>query len=264
MRVLPALIAGALLAAPPVAAEESAFSQVRAERGLTLHKEMYILPASWANVYHGSQTEVVYQLSAKHEIFGSRFFLAYSQISFWQAYDKGNSSPFRDTNYNPEVFYRFRESSWHGGRVGVDVGFEHESNGQRVPRSRSWNLVYLAPWYRTGDWLIYFKARYRVPEEAKETPDSPVGDDNPDITDYLGYSDVHLVRLFGDGHQLRLLMRGYLGTDRGLVALTWSMPLPHAGGDAWVCVKFSGGYGESLMDYRRSVTRIGAGIMFNR
>jgi phospholipase A1 len=225
---------------------------------------MYILPASWSDVYKGRQTEVVYQLSAKHEIFGSRFFLAYSQISYWQAYDKGNSSPFRDTNYNPEVLYRFRETPWRGGHVGADAGFEHESNGQRVPRSRSWNLLYFAPWYRTGDWLIYLKARYRIPEEAKETPDSAVGDDNPTITDYLGYSDIHILRLFPGGHQLRFLMRGYLGTDRGLLVLTYSLPLSHSGGDAWACVRVSSGYGESLMDYDRSVTRIGAGIMFNR
>ncbi|MCP4571716.1 MAG: phospholipase A [bacterium] len=245
-------------------AEESTFSLVRTGRGLGLHKEMFIQPYSWSDDYYGSQSEVIFQLSAKHDLLGSRFFLAYSQISYWQAYDKKNSSPFRDTNYNPEVFYRFRESPLGSGFLGADLGFEHESNGQRVPLSRSWNLAYGTGWFRTDDWFVHVKARYRMPEDDKETPDSPVGDDNPKITDYLGHSDVTVARLFGDGHQLRLLVRGYVGTDKGLLVLTWSHVLPRTDGNTYACLRLSNGWGESLMDYNRHNTRIGIGIMFNR
>ena len=245
-------------------ADESAFALVRTGHGLTLHKEMYVLPFTWSDEYNGSQTEVVFQLSAKHDLFGTRFYLAYSQISYWQAYDEKNSSPFRDTNYNPEILYRFRESPLGSGFFAADAGFEHESNGQPAPQSRSWNLLYLSPFFRTDEWFFYVKARYRIPEDDKETPDSPLGDDNPDITDYLGYSDIHVARLFGNGHQLRFLMRGYLGTDKGLLVLTYSLPLPRTGGESFACLRLSNGYGESLLDYNRSITRIGIGIMFNR
>ena len=247
-----------------VESDESTFSLVRTGRGLGLHEEMFVLPVTWSDMYNGAQTEVVFQLSAKHDLFGSRFYLAYSQISYWQAYDNANSSPFRDTNYNPEIFYRFRETPLGSGFLGADLGLEHESNGQPVPQSRSWNLAYLTPWFRTDDWLVHVKARYRVPEDEKETPDSPLGDDNPDITDYLGHSDITVAHLFGNGHQLRFLMRGYLGTDKGLLVLTYSLPLPRTGGESFACLRLSNGYGESLMDYNKSITRIGIGIMFNR
>ncbi len=243
---------------PPVT-----FSLIDTGHGLTLHKEMYFLPVTYANEYDGKQMEVVYQLSAKHDLFRTGFFFAYNQISFWQAYDNANSSPFRDTNYNPEIFFRFTERRWQHGLVGADAGFEHESNGQLVPHSRSWNLLYLAPSYHRDNWLIYAKVRYRIPEEEKETPDSALGDDNPDITDYLGYTDIHAYYMLPRKQLLHLLVRGFVGTDKGNVSLNYSIPVRGAE-DGYVCVRFFHGYGESLMDYNRSVTRIGIGIMFNR
>lgn len=239
------------------------FSFIRTGTGLTLHKEMFVEPYTYAEVYDGSQAEVVFQLSAKHDIFGSRFYVAYSQISFWQAYDKDNSSPFRDTNYNPEVFYRAQESAWGSGWCGADAGFEHQSNGQLVPLSRSWNLLYLAPYYHGDNWLAYVKLRYRIPETEKETPLAAVGDDNPDISDYLGYSDVHFTYLLPGEHMLHFLMRGVVGTGKGNVSLTYSFPVPRSEG-GFIMFRVFHGYGESLLDYDRTLTRVGFGLMFNR
>jgi phospholipase A1 len=247
----------------PASAAPYEFPLIQTGTGLTLHKEMFVQPFTYAEVYDGSQAEVVFQLSAKHDIFGSGFYLAYSQISFWQAYDRNNSSPFRDTNYNPEVFYRAPETTWGSGLLGADAGFEHESNGQPVPMSRSWNLLYLAPYYHGDNWLAYVKLRYRVPEEKKETPLSPLGDDNPDITDYLGYSDVHLYYLLANEHLLHFLTRGFVGTGKGNVSLTYSLPVPRSEG-GFIMFRLFHGYGESLLDYNRTITRIGIGLMFNR
>lgn len=243
--------------------ESVTFSLIDTSRGLTMHKELYALPFTHANRYHGAETEAVFQLSAKHDIFGSRFFFAYTQISFWQAYDTGGSSPFRDTNYNPEIFYRHPESRLGAGLAGFAAGAEHESNGQRLPLSRSWNLLYLAPHYHGEHWLVYLKLRYRIPENDKTSPDDPLGDDNPDITDYLGHSDLHLYYALPRGHLLHFLMRGYLGTSRGNVSLNWSFPVP-GNMDAYLVARFFSGYGESLMDYDRSINRIGIGFMFDR
>jgi phospholipase A1 len=239
------------------------FSLTQAGSGLTLHKEMYVLPFTYSDEYNGRKTEVVFQLSAKHDIFGTRFYVAYSQISFWQAYDAANSAPFRETNYNPEIFYRFKKSVLGPGSLGADAGFEHESNGQRVPYSRSWNLLYLAPFLQGNNWLAYVKLRYRIPEKEKETPDSPEGDDNPDITDYLGYSDVNFFIMLPKGNLLHFLMRGYLGTGKGNVSLNYSFPMPRSE-SSFLTVRLFHGYGESLIDYNRSITRIGIGLMFNR
>jgi phospholipase A1 len=239
------------------------FPLVQTGPGLTLHKEMYVLPVTYAEAYHGQHTEVIFQLSAKHRIFGSRFYFAYSQISFWQAYDFENSAPFRETNYNPELFYRFKETPRGTGAAGMDAGFEHESNGQPVPASRSWNLLYLAPYLRTADWLFYVKLRYRIPEEDKTSPDQVSGDDNPDITDYLGWSDLHFQYRFANNQFIHLQVRGWIGTGKGNVSLNWSPPL-HGAKDTFFLVRFFHGYGESLIDYDRTITRVGAGLMFNR
>jgi len=243
--------------------QPSVFSFIQTGRGLTLHKAMGVLPLTYSKDYNGAQTEVIFQLSAKQNLLGSRFYLAYSQISFWQAYDSQNSAPFRDTNYNPEIFYRFKETDWGAGAIGGDAGFEHESNGQRMPLSRSWNLLYLAPFYHRDNWMVHVKLRYRLPEDEKETPTSPEGDDNPDITDYLGYSDIHLYYMLPKGNQLHLTVQGYLGTDKGNVSLDYSLPLPRSSSGYFWAHLFSG-YGESLMDYNRSINRIGIGFLFNR
>ena len=256
-----------LILLPPstIRAEDQPFDfpLIHAGPGLTLHKEMYFLPLTYANEYHGSQTEVVFQLSAKQRFFGTRFYFAYTQISFWQAYDSGNSAPFRETNYNPELFYRFGEMARGPGSAGADVGFEHESNGQAVPLSRSWNLLYAAPYYHGNQWLAYVKLRYRIPEDPKETPLSAEGDDNPDITDYLGWSDIHFYYHFPNRHLVHLLVRGYIGTDKGNVSLNWSFPIPSVE-STFFLVQVSSGYGESLADYNESINRIGGGFMFNR
>jgi len=239
------------------------FPLVAAGHGLTLHKEMYALPYSYSPDYDGAETEVIFQLSAKHDLFGTPFYVAYTQISFWQAYNTAASSPFRDTNYNPEIFYRLRERPLAGGSFGADAGFEHESNGQRVPLSRSWNLLYLAPSWHDEAWLVYVKLRWRVPEDDKETPDSAEGDDNPDITDYLGYSDIHLEYRLPRGHLAHFTMRGYIGTGKGNVSLNYSIPMAGEE-DAFFVLRLFSGYGESLLDYDRYVNRVGIGIMFNR
>jgi len=265
-RVAPAAVLLLLLLCPTSGTAETTpheFSLIHTGPGLSLHKEMYILPYTYAEQYTGRNTEIVFQLSAKHRLFGTRFYVAYSQISFWQAYDYKDSAPFRETNYNPELFYRFKESKWGKGTIGADAGFEHESNGQRVPESRSWNLLYFSPHYHGDRWLAYVKLRYRIPEEEKTDPTSPEGDDNPDITDYLGWTDIQLYYVFGNEHMVHVEVRGYIGTDKGSLGLVYSIPIPKSEG-SYFMAQITNGYGDSLVDYNEHITRFGLGFMFNR
>ena len=249
----------------PVEAQDDSegFQLIHKGYGLSLHKEMYMMPITYSNKYNGIKTEVVFQLSAKHQIFKTPIYFGYTQISFWQAYDEKNSSPFRETNYNPELFYRTRRFPFYGGRFGADIGFEHESNGQKAPFSRSWNLLYACPYYYQSNFLLYLKFRYRLPEDKKEFEGSAVGDDNPDITDFLGYNDFHLFYRFSGHHLLHLTVRGNANTGKGCVALNYSMLIP-TGKVSFLNIRISHGYGESLVDYNRSLTRIGCGLMFAR
>ena len=102
LALLPALIAAPLQAQEPAVG----FQMVHAGPGLSLHKEMFMLPVTYSDEYNSNRTEAVFQISAKHRLFDTRIYFAFTQISFWQAYDHKNSAPFRETNYNPEIFYR--------------------------------------------------------------------------------------------------------------------------------------------------------------
>lgn len=240
---------------------ENNFQIIHTGPGLSLHKEMYTLPYTYSDEYHGNRSEAVFQISAKHRLFGSRFYFAYTQISFWQAYDHYNSAPFRETNYNPEIFYRTVRLQFLSGLIGADLGAEHESNGQTPPESRSWNLLYICPSFQLSDMLFYLKLRYRISENDKDYPEAAVGDDNPDITDFLGYNDLHFYYNFWKKHTIHAMIRGNLNQGKGGLSLNYSLPLPYSEKSFFV-MRFSKGYGESLVDYNKSLARFGIGIMF--
>lgn len=264
--LLPLLL---LLAAAPAVAQDAAsapehrFSLIESGPGLMLHREMFLLPATWSDRYNGQQTEAVFQISTKHRLFESRFYAAYTQLSFWQAYDLPNSAPFRETNYNPEFFYRFRPRPWSGGHLHADLGIEHESNGQPLPESRSWNQVFLRASYQKKNWLLVLRLRTRIRERGKDSPDDGIGDDNPDITDHLGYTDLEFHWRPGRGHGLRLRLRGNPDTGYGGLALTWSIPAPR-GDRSFYVVRVTQGHGESLIDHQRDLFRVGVGVLFCR
>src|SRR5437763_13415608 len=71
---------------------------------------------------------------------------AYSQLSYWQLFTPELSRPFRNTDHEPEVLYVAPIQSALPGewrlRMG-GLGIVHQSNGQSLPLSRSWNRVYL-------------------------------------------------------------------------------------------------------------------------
>ena len=240
-----------------------AYSTVSVARGLSMHKPMYVYPLSYSPDFEGDETEFIFQLSAKYRLFGKPLYFAYTQKSFWQLYNQDESRPFRETNYNPEIFYRFvpeDAEKWH--HWGADIGLEHESNGEALPLSRSWNRIYFAAFKAEGKNLLYLKTWYRIPDPKKETPDDPKGDDNPDIYKYYGYGEIHYARQIGKQQLLSSMIRGNPSTGKGGMSLSWSMP--NDSGTLFYSVSLWHGYGESLIDYNHSVTRLSFGIMLSR
>lgn len=126
--------------------------------------------------------EVKFQLSLKtklwQDILGKDLDLwfGYTQQSFWQLYSFDDSSPFRETNYEPEIILNYRTDyrllGWKGRFL--NVGLNHQSNGQSEPLSRSWNRVVASAGFEKGNFALLLKGWYRIPESSED-------DDNPKI-----------------------------------------------------------------------------------
>ena len=245
--------------------DPDAYDIVSAGRGLSLHKPMFLLPYTFSPAYDGRNTEVMFQLSFKQRLFGIPLYAAYSQKSFWQAYNTHDSAPFRETDYNPELFYRYipadRERWYH---LGADFGFEHESNGKALPDSRSWNRFYAAIFQAEDDHLIYWKWWYRLPENDSIPATDPQRDDNPHIGTYYGYSELtYEQQLFGR-QLLRAMVRYNPVTGKGAVNLQYTIPNKPSDPDFFWMLYMWQGYGEDLLNYNRSIFRIGVGVSLAR
>lgn len=243
--------------------DPEAYSIISVARGLSAHKANYVLPVTYNSRTQDDRWEVMFQISAKQSIFDRNLFLAYTQKSFWQFYSPDESAPFRETVYNPELFYRWTPDPQRFHHWGADFGIDHESNGQPLPNSRSWNRIFFAPFQARQKQLAYFKFWYRIPERNKESADDARGDDNPDIADYYGYAEFRLQRQFDrKGRMAALMARGNPATGKGALELTLSQP--NSGRSLFYCFYLWHGYGESLIDYNRSATRVGLGLMLAR
>ncbi|MGA9572995.1 MAG: phospholipase A [Lysobacterales bacterium] len=209
------------------------------------------------------KTEAQFQISLKVPLGVNLFnrfdiYAAYTNRSFWQVYNRDISSPFRETNHEPEVWAQFTPSWEILGFTNLanSIGVSHQSNGQGGVLSRSWNRIFANFVCARGNFAIDFKPWVRISESADK-------DDNPDITDYLGHYEIRAGYRW-NSQVFSLMSRNNLesGFDRGAVELGWSFPLwnyPYLKG----YIQYFYGYGESLIDYDNRVNRIGIGISLN-
>ena len=259
--------------------DESAIDQRRAaERAaestrfaLTPHKPNYVLPVSYNS--KADQTfepldpwEIKFQFSFKFElardVFGGDLLFGYTQQSYWQAYNKAVSSPFRETNYEPEVMWAHVWERSPGPLLprAIVLGFVHQSNGRSLPLSRSWNRVYANFVFEHENLYFSLKPWYRIPEPDKTDPLDPRGDDNPDILEYMGHGEATVMWVRGPNRYGVMLRNSFRSPYRGAAQLDWSFPIR---GKLQGYVQYFNGYGESLIDYDHRANRFGIGLMLN-
>lgn len=250
-------------------------SEKRGTFRLLPHKANYVLPVNYSsriNAFPGSpaadhtvssplafdKTEAKFQLSFKvkaiEDAFGDNgdLWLAYSQQSNWQMYNNGNSSPFRETNYEPEVIFSLRTDHKFLGwdwRL-LNFGFVHQSNGRQLPLSRSWNRVYAQFGFERGPFTVLVRPWHRLPEASDQ-------DDNPDIHDFVGSGDIRLAYISG-GHVLSMLGSYSAVGQRGGVQAEWAFPIS---GSLKGYVQLTGGYGANLIDYNHAQATLGFGLL---
>lgn len=268
----------------PLAEKESAVvsERLRQDKGhvlepftLMAHKPNYILlgayngngynPEYFRDQYDNDSidlddTEAQFQISIKTPLLVNLFdtvdvFAAYTNRSFWQFYNDDISSPFRETNHEPELWVQHRPGWELFGFTNTAnmFGIVHQSNGQGGVLSRSWNRLYASFVFELGNLGLSFKPWYRIPEDDED-------DDNPDITDYLGHYEIRAAYKL-DEHVFSIMSRNNLesGFEKGAIELAWSFPLwdyPYLKG----YIQYFSGYGESLIDYDHYVNRIGIGF----
>ena len=176
----------------------------------------------------------------------------YTVTSFWQAYNRDISSPFRENNYEPEMMLVYRtDYALAGFRARyVSLGLSHQSNGRGAVLSRSWNRVYAQFGFERDNLAVLIRPWYRIPESAED-------DDNPDIDDYMGQGDILAVYQKGRDTFSLLLRNNFRTDNRGAVKLNWSFPLY---GRLKGYVQYFNGYGESLIDYDYHQQSLGVGF----
>lgn len=209
-------------------------------------------------------TELKFQLSFKAKIgrikklFGltvnADTWIGYTQTSRWQFYNTDESRPFRETNYQPEVFvtipFDSESEKWKG--VFWGFGFNHQSNGRALPFSRSWNRLMLQLGVERAHYSIILKPWLRIEEEA-------IDDDNPGIQNFVGRFDLTSAYKKGKNN-LSLSLRHSLrfgNQNRGSFRFDYSY---QAFGYLKIHTQIFHGYGESLLDYNHKQTTIGLGV----
>jgi len=237
---------------------------------LQAHRPSYLLPYAYNDkvndnfvdsagpVTKPKRTEAGFQISFKAPLWrdvldtGDTLFLGYTNRSFWQLYDRGNSSPFRTTDHEPEVFWRHYGDLDFGPVKfsGFDLGLSHQSNGRSRPLSRSWNRIVGASVVSVENLTLGVRGWLRLQEDDED-------DDNPDIEDYMGNAEFRLI--YAPNRNTFTLM-GRPVREGGAVEFTWSHALSPS---VRFYAQYYNGFGETLIDYDHRVKRYSFGIALN-
>lgn len=216
-------------------------------------------------------TNARYQVSLKFRFFNpetktpflEKIFFGYSQNSIWDL--SSDSKAFRDSTYRPSLFFlddTISQWTFKQTKLGLQGGFEHESNGKDGADSRSLNIAFVRPTLTfplQGNYFILVSPKiYDYLEK----------EDNPDIAEYRGYVDLLLKVGERDGWQLATTLRKGTRHEAYSVQFDASFPLKNAtfgnlGG--YLHLQYFNGYGESLIDYNERVRpQFRIGLMITR
>ena len=247
--------------------------------GFRSHRQSYFIPARYSNApnhaprspvedltpmpsYPLNSTEAKFQISFKFKVAediggsGTDFWFGYTQQSHWQVYNKKDSRPFRETNYEPEAMLVVPVNrNVLGLRLRfVNLGLDHQSNGRAGALSRGWNRLYQQVGLERGGFALFVRAWQRVREPGSH-------DDNPDIGRFMGYGDIVAVYQLRN-HSFAALVRNNLrrSENHGALELDWSFRLVS---NLKGYVQFFSGYGESMIDYNHRQSAIGLGVLIN-
>ncbi len=247
----------------------SAPTATDADRGNAFLANLSAYEPIYAVFGSGTDTDGRLQLSFKFQLFGRSLAEAgdhrwvdgihfgYTQRMFWDL--GGQSSPFRNIDFMPELFYLVPARQLTDRlALGGQGGFRHESNGRDGAASRSLNTVYIQPVATMaigGGWTLTLGPRVWLYAGSLS--------DNPDINRYRGHTGLIAEIGETDGLRIRTSSRINFGTGKGAVDADVSYPLDRILArnlNLYLFGQAFAGYGENLLDYDRRVTRLRFGI----
>jgi phospholipase A1 len=184
---------------------------------------------------------------------------AYTQQSSWQLFNGALSRPFRATDHEPEMMYVYPTNltlpgGWRWRYLGA--GIAHQSNGQALPLSRSWNRTYLM----TG---VELDSRFQIAARFwNRIAEDPAKDDNPDIADYIGRAEFIGRWNFDRDNTFGLTLRNNLrSSGHGSLRLEWLKALGDpVTSNLRLHTQLFHGYGDTLVDYNRKRTVLSIGL----
>jgi len=212
--------------------------------------------------------EAKFQMSLRTKVLqdvllpGGDVWVAFTQQAMWQIWNGRDSKPFRNTDYEPEAIYvlptkpGLRRLPWGWQWRYTQLAIAHQSNGQSDPLSRSWNRVYAGAGFERGDWTLTARMSQRLNERRSS-------DNNPDLVDYRGRSELQLGWTPGASTASLLFRSSVQGPKYGALQFEWTYPVHSAqpNGLRWFVQAFSG-YGETLTDYNFRQNSFGLGLTF--
>ncbi|MCG8416244.1 MAG: phospholipase A [Pseudomonadales bacterium] len=235
----------------------------------TPYKENFILFGSMENrdgsdPFSGKTLDIRFEFGMKFRMFQNQedferlspLHFGYSQKSWWDIAE--SSAPFREHNYNPEIFWDFEDSRadkgllpHEMGQVVDRIGFEHQSNGLDGLASRSWDR-------------IYAQKSFRFPEQnlsvrLKAWDVVNLGVENFDITDYLGNVEAKFTYSPNDSWELSATTLKGHETSKYSYRIDLITTMSY-----WLNSRFMlsyyDGFGEALISYNEKTRSLRAGI----
>lgn len=264
---------------------------------LANNEPVYLLPAyySFSSPYSNKlqPVEMKFQVSFRVIFLQDRlcqhceFDFSYTQTQWLQIYNKQDSSPMRDINFNPQINFNYiKPIPFLGGHITwLRIGYFHLSNGERknyqevgyqdsrnegltidspnwLTRSKSVDRIFVQGDWQKGNFEASIRLWWQSPKVISDDGD------NVDLVDYVGYGDLKLSYKYRRNLFEMLVTNvfnnyfkaSYWTHFKGRVELGHTFLLTKRIG---LYTQYIYGKGDSLYEYNFHVNRLGIGIRLN-